>query len=195
MYVCLSDFFIGGHGSPFYFFSAGLSALDREQGRRGNDCEDFGCGGSKPQAGHGRSRVAPRCALGAGDGFKRDSTTEFADWWSRLPGVSLELFPETSLARCGCRRPRWTQKCFLNCCSLICKHICRERHREDSSVGKSGASAGAAEWIVSADFSRARKTGADLGAHCRHRWRGKSRVSGTTGYTSRSRLIGTRSWL
>jgi protein ImuB len=64
----------------------------------------------------------------------------------------------------------------------------RSTHREDSFVGGPGAAASAAEWIVSAGFSRARKTGTDAGAHRRDCRRRKSGVGGVTGYTSRRRV-------
>src|SRR5467141_2255109 len=62
-YVCLSDFFIGGHGPLFYFFSAVLSALDhgrdcglnREEKHK-EDRGDFGPCGRNLQTGSGRSR-------------------------------------------------------------------------------------------------------------------------------------------
>src|SRR5467141_1320151 len=57
-YVCLSDFFIGGHGPRFYFFSAIFStaldhALDRGENRK-EDRGDFGPRGRNLQAGSSR---------------------------------------------------------------------------------------------------------------------------------------------
>ncbi len=105
-YVCLSDFFIGGHGPLFYFFSAIFfavcSALEcgRDRGlNRKEDCGenhkedrgDFGPCGCNLQAGSGRSRFAPRCAPGAGNGFEWHSATGLADRRprSRLPHGNL----------------------------------------------------------------------------------------------------------
>src|SRR5208282_5540509 len=59
-----------------------------------------------------------------------------------------------------------------------------------SFVGRTGASASPAEWIVSAVFSRARKAGTDAGAHRRNCRRRKSGVGGITGYASRRRVCG-----